>query len=1433
MTTTRKTILSIVFGVIMTLCLALGTVHFGNNFALANGEILTLGDVLATEADFPDSYQSGWLTENNFHAYSDGTLFCIADDTSYVFVSLPITTEVAQVGDNYNYTLATFYSITFNMQDGKLASITATSLSAQMQNIAGTYQPTHFHDQITFTPWTNADTLPTVAGNYRLDTDITVSQTWNVPTGTEENPSVTNLCLNGHVIRLVDREYNVTEAICIGEFATLNIYDDGKTNHYFVEEYVYYAEVHEEYDFEKYWVLDDTLTEQTADHKVNSGVIISETCGIFVDKGTLNLYNGAICGCGYASSDLIAAGVTVGGGTFNMYGGAVSGNYHVVAGGVGVTCDYYDIDIIGNFNMYGGEITNNYGYLVGGGVCVSDSEFVMYDGVIGNNVCPMQGGGVCVHGERFVMLGGKITDNLSVYGGGVAVGDVTEQQFSTFVMHGGEITGNYALSGVGGGVFVLDCSTFVADGGKITGNRAVLSGGGVYLAEPAGQDRYYCVAQGTMITLADGSKTEVENISVGDEVKVFDHISGELTSSKVFYLEKSENVTDGVFTLHFTNDIDVTVVVGHSFFCKEENKYVTVTLGNVASYVNKQFYNAQTADWETLTGFDIVNTPTDSYSVVTECTLNFVTNDMLSCGDAIYTVLINTFDYQTGYTLKYDEEKMSQDINNSGLFEYSDAKFATEETYNALNLQYLSVAMDKELITYDQLIGAGTYQAERDSELVRKIGIYLGGTVQIIGNISAEERVDNVFLWNHDNVIRLKIGTGTEGNGVAKPQEGMSVGVTLQIWDSNPKNVCGAITASGTADDIKYFVPDKDGFIIKLVDERLQLCEPVWYDVWVDGKQVSEANADDILGNGKVSFNEETATLVFCGDCEIAGVRCATNDLVITCDKSVTVTLTAPILLGNNGDNITVTIKGNGNNTLTIKPKQTENVNNFRPIGIRSGNTLVLEDGVILTDSNATAFGGGMINVANSAILQMTGGLIQNSHVVTTDYDNASAYLGRGGAIYVANGGTFVMQGGEIVNCSATVAGGAIYNIGTVEIYDGAIHNCTVDGLLDGGVVKAKGGAIYLYGGSSFAVTGGAITDNTLGKVEDMRGAGIYVANGASVTIGGTVKIADNTDGNGNYSNMYLYEGVTFYVSYDVMPATGMSVGISTQSVPTYESPITVVFDDVTQLNKYFFADNERQRFTFDTDGMSLCVNTDVTFDKNYKWNNGIAITYGDIYQENLPTYTYFGDSITVDELALTYYRYIGGIWTKLDEKPINAGSYKAVITVQDDYYTGSIDFPFAIAKATVAKPDADNSKFSYNGEEHTYQISANGLYSISNNKQIEAGSYTVTVSLIDKINYEWSDGTTGDLTFDFTIHACSFHWILVALLVVGIVLFVLFFAKKYLFALISCAVGLVASVVLAFFGNCTVCTVFAIINSVLFVAGITYLLCKKLKSGK
>ncbi len=102
-------------------------------------------------------------------------------------------------------------------------------------------------------------------------------------------------------------------------------------------------------------------------------------------------------------------------------------------------------------------------------------------------------------------------------------------------------------------------------------------------------------------------------------------------------------------------------------------------------------------------------------------------------------------------------------------------------------------------------------------------------------------------------------------------------------------------------------------------------------------------------------------------------------------------------------------------------------------------------------------------------------------------------------------------------------------------------------------------------------------------------------------------------------------------------------------------------------------------------------------------------------------------------------------------------GTYPVNIVLNPGYTwsdgsTTTIEESFVIKKKIVEIPTRDLRTFTFNGTVQTYELMSNSAYKISGNQQRKAGSHVVTASLIDKAHYEWSDNTTADKEYTFTI---------------------------------------------------------------------------------
>ena len=106
---------------------------------------------------------------------------------------------------------------------------------------------------------------------------------------------------------------------------------------------------------------------------------------------------------------------------------------------------------------------------------------------------------------------------------------------------------------------------------------------------------------------------------------------------------------------------------------------------------------------------------------------------------------------------------------------------------------------------------------------------------------------------------------------------------------------------------------------------------------------------------------------------------------------------------------------------------------------------------------------------------------------------------------------------------------------------------------------------------------------------------------------------------------------------------------------------------------------------------------------------------------------------------------------------PTNAGTYTVTYKVPDTNtnYTGTFSVAFTIKKAELNKVTLVKDTFEYTGDEIVSQDSnfdSNKMNFSGDIKATNVGNYSITVSLKDKDNYEWKDGTTTDLVLNWSI---------------------------------------------------------------------------------
>ena len=236
-----------------------------------------------------------------------------------------------------------------------------------------------------------------------------------------------------------------------------------------------------------------------------------------------------------------------------------------------------------------------------------------------------------------------------------------------------------------------------------SGNNYTVTGAGdptITVANATGGGS--CVLPNTLVTLADGSKTEIKNIKAGDMIRVFNHETGLIDVAPVTFNEKDDIQWFDVIHLEFSNGKDIGVISEHGFFDLETMRYEYIDEYNYSNFVGHKFYTEDGGNVTLVNAF-VSKEYTETYSLPSFYHLNSFTEGILSMPGGIQG-LFNIFEY--GDNLQYDQEKYQQDIETYGLFTYEEmAPFGvTEEMFNAYAGKYLKVALGKGVLTEEYLL---------------------------------------------------------------------------------------------------------------------------------------------------------------------------------------------------------------------------------------------------------------------------------------------------------------------------------------------------------------------------------------------------------------------------------------------------------------------------------------------------------------------------------------------------------------------------------------------------------------------------------------------------------------------------------------------------------------------------------------------------------
>ncbi|MDR2376442.1 MAG: right-handed parallel beta-helix repeat-containing protein [Treponema sp.] len=200
----------------------------------------------------------------------------------------------------------------------------------------------------------------------------------------------------------------------------------------------------------------------------------------------------------------------------------------------------------------------------------------------------------------------------------------------------------------------------------------------------------------------------------------------------------------------------------------------------------------------------------------------------------------------------------------------------------------------------------------------------------------------------------------------------------------------------------------------------------------------------------------------------------------------------------------------------------------MRVLYVSDGNTLYLEDNVVLC--------GGKVNHAGGAGLAVEGGTVIMRGGEISGNDSG---FGMGGGVYVCMDSEFIMEGGLITkNTTMMHGGGVFFDNGAVFLMKG--------GTISKNTAFLAGGGVFVGLDSDFEMTGGSIEGNKSGSEKTMllngmpiplgEGGGVYVNPGTSFRMKGgqiinnrSITVQDKDPAAGSGGGVYVEQEGAFY----------------------------------------------------------------------------------------------------------------------------------------------------------------------------------------------------------------------------------------------------------------------------------------------------------------
>ncbi len=204
----------------------------------------------------------------------------------------------------------------------------------------------------------------------------------------------------------------------------------------------------------------------------------------------------------------------------------------------------------------------------------------------------------------------------------------------------------------------------------------------------------WCLPEGTLIMLWDGSYKKIEDITYNDLLRVWNHDTGSYGYEYPAWIEKAGN-SDVYTKVTFSDGSELKVVGNHSIFSKTRNKYVDINSDEFN--VGDKVVNLKNGlSYVTVTKIEVIEKSIKYYHVISSRYFNLITNNVLTTYE-IYNNISNFMGFDGN--LKWQ----IADIVRQDLYTYEDFSYLDHYLFKVFRLGELKYLVKNNMITQEEM----------------------------------------------------------------------------------------------------------------------------------------------------------------------------------------------------------------------------------------------------------------------------------------------------------------------------------------------------------------------------------------------------------------------------------------------------------------------------------------------------------------------------------------------------------------------------------------------------------------------------------------------------------------------------------------------------------------------------------------------------------